>query len=175
MCARLNVGRGSFVLAHWQLVGSVVSCILTRVEVASGCAPTKFFETARLLVLVLVVTPSVPARRVGPYQLASDARKRASPTPRSRSLRVGPGLASASDDPGPASLAVVPVPTGSASRGRPLLENERPGKIRVGQALPVSVTTVVSCHGASLRLRLGGVGAAASARKGLGGRVPSEY
>jgi hypothetical protein len=164
MCARLNVGRGSFVLAHWQQVGSVVSCILTRVEVASARICTHNFETARLI--VLVVPPSVPARRVGPYQLASDARKRASPTPRSRSLRVGPGLASAIDDPGgpgPASLAVVPVPTGSASRGRPLLENERPGKIRVGQALPVSV---VSCHG----VRLG-----AAARKGLGGRVPSEY
>jgi hypothetical protein len=36
MCARLNVDRGSFVLAHWQQVGSGVSCILTRVEVASG-------------------------------------------------------------------------------------------------------------------------------------------
>jgi hypothetical protein len=36
MRARLNVGRGSFVLAHWQQVGSVVSCTLTRVEVASG-------------------------------------------------------------------------------------------------------------------------------------------
>ena len=57
--------------------------------------------------------------------------------------------------PGPASLAVVPVPTGSASRGRPLLENERPGKIRVGQALPVSV---VSCDSepAALSARKGG-------------------